>query len=57
MGIRPSVQATVGVDQRKAVCSICGRGIFTGQASVWSRKPLGLVHTECVPTPAPTARS
>lgn len=38
-------------DQRETCCSACGRGIFAGKPRVWSRKPLGLVHPECLPAP------
>ena len=38
-------------DLMDTVCSACGRGIFAGQPREWSRKPLGLVHRECL-TPA-----
>jgi hypothetical protein len=36
------------LDLMVTVCSVCGLGIFKGQAREWSQNPLGLVHTECV---------
>lgn len=40
-------------DQLETVCSACGRGIFAGRPRVWSRKPLGLCHPECVTAEQP----
>lgn len=29
-------------------CNVCGQGVFQNQAWVFSRRPLGIVHTDCV---------
>lgn len=47
MGIRPKMANVSGGDRRQTSCSICRYGIFEGQLRTWSRRPLGLVHTDC----------
>lgn len=50
MGVKPSITNGVrsgGSDKREGHCKICRRGIFEGEPRVWSRRPLGLVHTGC----------
>lgn len=46
---------TSGGDQRQTVCSVCRYGIYVGQPREWSRRPLGLVHTECATEDSPCA--
>lgn len=46
---KPSLAPSKGAptDRRQTSCKVCRHGIFESQARVWSRRPLGLVHTEC----------
>lgn len=59
MGIKPRTK-TAGVEVLSnryiSSCSICDLGIFRDQPDRpyhWSRYPLGLVHTDCVPEVTP----
>jgi hypothetical protein len=45
---RPKMRSMAGSSRRVTVCKICLRGIFQGQAAVWSTgQYLGLVHDCC----------
>lgn len=51
--LRPSfTNTTKNTDQRETTCKRCPNGIFVGQPRVWSRSPLGLIHTWCAPKEA-----
>ncbi len=39
---------TVLANTYRTHCKICRSGIYTNQPTRWSRKPLGLVHDDCV---------
>ena len=56
MGIKPSISAVSGSgvrDRVVAICKICRHGITEDAPRLWSRKPLGLVHTDCAPVGEP----
>lgn len=38
-------------NQYVTVCKVCNCGVYSNQAWEWSRRPLGIVHTECVVQP------
>ena len=51
-GLDRSVARKLGhADRRRSTCSRCGRGVFTDQAVLWSRDPMGLVHASCPEPP------
>lgn len=35
-------------EHRQTTCKVCLAGIYVDQPRVWSRKPMGLLHAECV---------
>ena len=41
-GFRPS-------DELVGHCKLCQGSVWPGEDRVWSRDPLGLVHTRCLP--------
>lgn len=43
-----SARRTTMTSQYATTCKVCRFGVYTAQPWVWSRNPLGIVHTACV---------
>jgi len=42
-----STKGNMSHHQVLTTCKICGLGVYKGQAWVWCRDPMGMVHTAC----------
>jgi hypothetical protein len=47
--LRPKANGSGHTNRYISSCSACRLGIYDQADAVWSRRPLGLIHTACAP--------